>query len=400
MRLVRSRTIVLLAIAVLALAAACEADEPVAEEPVIDADDPEDDPEDEPAEEAEEEEEAPDEPEEAFYDSGDTVRYIVPTSPGGGADAIAQFLNPYWNEHIPGNPSVSIDHVSGAGGTAGSNEWWATTEDDGLQVLQGTLSSATAWLLGEEQVRYDMGEFQPVLAFSTGGMIYIHTDTGVESIEELPDHDGELIIGGRAPTASDVMHILAMEVLGVRDQVNHIWGYEGTGEQMLAFEQGEVNIDATTDNAWINNGVELEEAGLATPLVAYGIPDGEGGFERHPEIDAPTVDEAHESMYGEPPSGEAWDAFRTVMDVMSVATVVAHHPDAPQEAVDAWRAAVNEMVEETDFVEAFQRDINPSPPIHEPDELDAVTQSLADVDDEMRQWIMDFLAENYPDEVG
>lgn len=334
-----------------------------------------------------------------FY-AGESIRYIVPTAPGGGADAIAQFLNPYWREHIPGNPSVDIDYVPGAGGIAGANEFVLRVDADGLTVMQSTLSTSTAFLLGEEEVQYNMGDWNPVIAFPTSGVIYGSTDLGVESVTELLDYDGELVVGGRSPTASDIMHVLALEVLGLRDKVNHVWGYEGTGEQILAFEQGETNLDATTDTAWINNAVQFVDAGLALPLVSYGLPDGQGGFDRNPAIDAPTVDEAYEAMHGSPPSGPAWDAFVTVMDVMSVATVVVLPEGSPEEARAAFRQAVDEMVAETDFIEEATQTLNPNEPIYEEAALESARQGLTAIDEQMQSWIRQFLEDNYPNQMG
>ena len=400
----RSSRPVALCAAVALVVVACGGDEP-AEEPAEEpTEEPAEEPMEEPAEEpaAEEESSAEGEAaaEEAFYEGVD-IRYMVPTSPGGGADAIAQFLNPYWTEHLPGNPSVTVDYQPGAGGIAGANEFALRAETDGSAVMQGTLSSATAFLLGEEEVEYNMGDWNPIIAFSTSGVIYASPDTGIESVADVVDYEGDdLFIGGRAPTASDIMHILAMEVLGFRDNVDHIWGYGGTGEQLLAFEQGETNMDGTTDNAWLENGQRLQEEGLAVPILAYGTPNDEGGFDRHPQIDAPTVDEAYRDIHGEEPSGPAWEAFQTVMDVMQVATVVVLPEGAPEEARQAWRQAVDEMVNETDFVEQFTANLNPNEPIHQEERLEASREALGSIDPEVQSWIRDFLEENYPEQLG
>jgi tripartite-type tricarboxylate transporter receptor subunit TctC len=377
------------ALAIMALVAACAGDEPDDPDPA-EAEEPEE-------EEAPEEPEEPEEPAVSF--DGESIRYIIPTAPGGGADAIGQFLNPYWNEFLPGNPSVDIDYVPGAGGVAGGNEFHLRAEPDGLTVMQGTLSSATAFLLGEEEVQYDMAAWNPVVAFSTSGMMHVRTDTGIETVQDVLDYDGELVIGGRAPTASDIMHVFAMEVLGFRDKVNHVWGYEGTGEQLLAMEAGETNLDGTTDNAWLDNGVELEEAGISRPLIAYGLPDGEGGFERHPSIDAPTVDEAYEEIYGEPPSGEAWDAFVAAMNIMSVATIVALPQDADEGVYQAWRNAAVSMIEETDFVEEWMATLNPNPPMYTEEQIENAREALLGIDEAMQTWMRQFLVDNYPDQM-
>ncbi|MPZ59830.1 MAG: hypothetical protein GEU93_00765 [Propionibacteriales bacterium] len=331
-----------------------------------------------------------------FYD-GETVTILVPAAPGGGADATAQFNSPYINEFVPGNPDVQVEHDESAGGIGGGNRYFNEMSPDGYTIFLSAFTTTMPWLVGESAVQYDVAELTPIAAFPYTGMFYVHPDTGIETVEDLPEHAGELVKGGVSPISTDLMFVLALEVLGVREDMQEIWGYGGTGDTVLAFQQGETNFDATTNVVW-NQNQQMEEKGEAIPLVAFGFLQEDGTFERDPLLpDTPTVDEAHEMIYGEPPSGPAWEAFQDVMAVIHVAHSMTMHPDAPPDAVATLRSGLSDAIENSDYVEGWQ-ELSPAEPIYEPEALDQAQQTVQDIPDESVEWIQNFVQENYPDE--
>jgi hypothetical protein len=52
-----------------------------------------------------------------FY-KGKTVRIIVGFSAGGGYDAYSRVIGRHLHKHIPGNPTVLVDNMAGAGSTS------------------------------------------------------------------------------------------------------------------------------------------------------------------------------------------------------------------------------------------------------------------------------------------
>jgi hypothetical protein len=382
----RFRWLVLVMCLALAVAA-CAADEPdVAEDPDV-GEDPED--------EVDEPEAAVD-PE--FY-AGETITILVPAAPGGGADRTAQFNAPYFQEYIPGNPSVAVEHDTAAGGIAAGNRYFNAMEPDGYTVFLSAFTTTIPWLVGEAEVEYDVAALDIIAAFPFTGLLYVDPDTGITSVEDLPEHADQLIKGGVSPTSTDIMGVLALEVLGVREDIQEIWGYGGTGDHVLAFQQGETNFDATTNAVWYGNQW-MEEDGDAIPIVAYGFLQDDGTFARDPLVpDVPTVDEAHEILYGEPPSGEAWEAFQNVMSVIHVAHSLAMHPDAPPEALATIRAGIIEAIEEGDYVEQWL-EASPAEPFYTEEDIEMSQEAIRAVPDDFVDWIQNWLEENYPDEFG
>ena len=54
----------------------------------------------------------------AEFFKGKSIEFIVPAATGGGFDAYARAAAPYLKKHMPGNPTINIANMPGAGGIA------------------------------------------------------------------------------------------------------------------------------------------------------------------------------------------------------------------------------------------------------------------------------------------
>src|SRR5688572_4186130 len=68
-----------------------------------------------------------------FY-KGKQIRIIVPSAPGGGFDLYARYVGRHLGRHIPGNPSVVVQNMPGAGGLAATNHVHTRASRDGLTL--------------------------------------------------------------------------------------------------------------------------------------------------------------------------------------------------------------------------------------------------------------------------
>ncbi|MBI2363683.1 MAG: hypothetical protein HYV01_01590, partial [Deltaproteobacteria bacterium] len=51
---------------------------------------------------------------EEFY-KGKTIRFVVGFAPGGGYDLAARTVGRHMGKHIPGNPTIVVENMTGAG---------------------------------------------------------------------------------------------------------------------------------------------------------------------------------------------------------------------------------------------------------------------------------------------
>jgi len=71
--------------------------------------------------------------EENFY-QGKTLRFVVGFSPGGGFDAFTRLIGRHIAKHIPGNPTVVVENMTGAGSLVAANYIYNKAKPDGLTV--------------------------------------------------------------------------------------------------------------------------------------------------------------------------------------------------------------------------------------------------------------------------
>src|SRR5678815_6121500 len=74
-----------------------------------------------------------------FYE-GKTIRIIVGFSPGGGYDALARMLSRHMPKYIPGQPTILVENMTGAGSLLAANHVYKVAKPDGLTMGHFSLS--------------------------------------------------------------------------------------------------------------------------------------------------------------------------------------------------------------------------------------------------------------------
>ena len=89
-----------------------------------------------------------------FY-KGKTVALVVGSSTGGGYDTMARAVARFIGKHIPGNPTVVVRNMPGAGGITALNYVANTAERDGSVLALVQNNTPLEPLFGTKQARYD-----------------------------------------------------------------------------------------------------------------------------------------------------------------------------------------------------------------------------------------------------
>ncbi|MEX2598582.1 MAG: hypothetical protein WD533_02890, partial [Dehalococcoidia bacterium] len=87
--------------------------------------------------------------------SGRTIRFVIGFSPGGGYDIQARILSQILPQYLPGNPTMVVENLPGAGGLRGKQTAF-TADPDGLTI--GIMHSryAMAQIVGEPVDGWDL----------------------------------------------------------------------------------------------------------------------------------------------------------------------------------------------------------------------------------------------------
>ena len=86
---------------------------------------------------------------------GRKISVYVSTGPGGGYDAYGRMIARHLGRHLPGNPTVVVENMPGAGGRNVANFLYNVAAKDGTAIA--TMQHTTVYdaLFGETGVHYD-----------------------------------------------------------------------------------------------------------------------------------------------------------------------------------------------------------------------------------------------------
>jgi tripartite-type tricarboxylate transporter receptor subunit TctC len=175
----------------------------------------------------------------SFYE-GKTVRLIVGFAPGGGFDTYARVLSRHMGRHIPGNPTIVVENMTGAGSLISANHLYRVAKPDGLTIghFNGALFLGQA--LGQPGIEFDARKFELIGApIKEDSVCALTRASGITSIEKWMAAKTPVKLGGVAPGGTPDANARILKVaLGLPIQL--VSGYKGTAEIRLAVSSGEV----------------------------------------------------------------------------------------------------------------------------------------------------------------
>jgi tripartite-type tricarboxylate transporter receptor subunit TctC len=174
-----------------------------------------------------------------FYE-GKTIRLIVGFSAGGGFDLYARTIARHMGKHIPGNPSIIVENMTGAGSLISANYVYKIAKPDGLTIGHFNATLFLNQVLEQPGIEFDARKFEFIGAAVTEDSAYAFTKaSGITSIEKWMGSKTPVKMGGSAlGTTPDNLIRIAKGVLGLPTQF--ITGYKGTADIRLAAESGEI----------------------------------------------------------------------------------------------------------------------------------------------------------------
>jgi tripartite-type tricarboxylate transporter receptor subunit TctC len=209
-----------------------------------------------------------------FY-QGKTVRIIVGFAAGGGYDTYGRLVARFLGKHIPGNPTVIVENMPGAGSLLAANTVYKTSAKDGTIIAHFIGGMITQKVIVENPAV----EFDPEKYNWLGGptpdtaACAVRKESGFTSLNEA--RTKELVLGGTAPgsTTDDIPNTL--KAIGLN--IKMVDGYDGTSRIRLAADSGEVMGGCW---GWESISVTWKDA-LASGDVKVLA---QGGPRPHPEL--------------------------------------------------------------------------------------------------------------------
>jgi tripartite-type tricarboxylate transporter receptor subunit TctC len=181
-----------------------------------------------------------------FYE-GKAIRIIVGTSPGGGYDTYTRLIARHFGKYIPGNPTVIVDNMPGAGGLVSANHLFKVAKPDGLTVGHFVGGQFLQQLLDKPGIEFDALKFEYIGVPAQDNFVFsVAKKTGITSVEQWLASKTAVKFGAIAAGDGTYDTPKVAEVaLGLPIQV--VSGYKGTAPIRLAFNSGEID---GLSNSW------------------------------------------------------------------------------------------------------------------------------------------------------
>jgi tripartite-type tricarboxylate transporter receptor subunit TctC len=173
---------------------------------------------------------------EDFY-KGKTISLLIGYSVGGGYDAYARLLARHFGKHLPGNPNVVPQNMSGAGSLKAANYLYSVAPKDGSVIGTFSRSQGIAPLL--DKAEFDSTKFTWLGSVTDEVSLCVtRHDAPVKTFSELLVTPATFGSEG-AGSDPNIFALLYRNVFGAKIKI--VTGYPGTNEIQLATERGEVD---------------------------------------------------------------------------------------------------------------------------------------------------------------
>jgi tripartite-type tricarboxylate transporter receptor subunit TctC len=267
-----------------------------------------------------------------------TIRVIVGGSPGGGFDVYTRALARHMPKHIPGNPTMVVESMTGAATRIAAKYIHSSAKPDGLTlgIFNGYLILGR--VLGTQGIDFDVRKYEFIgVPVKDNVVCALHKASGVTNLQQWAAAKTPVKIGALGPgnSTGDVPRILkaALDL-----PIQLVEGYKGTADVRLAADAGEVG-----GGCWAWESVKVTWAsGLQSGDVNVIIQATGKAL-----TDLPKVPVAFEVAKTE----EARQLIKAgSVDVSSITRLYATTPGTPKERVRILRKAFVDTLKDPEFL--------------------------------------------------
>ncbi|MBM3608212.1 MAG: hypothetical protein FJX29_07140 [Alphaproteobacteria bacterium] len=270
-----------------------------------------------------------------FY-RGKTVTMIVSSSPGGGYDLLSRTVTRHLGKHIPGNPSVVVRNMPGAGGIVTGNHLYSAAARDG-SVIGGVQNNVPFEpLFGTTQAKYDPNKLNWLGTPSVEiGLLFVWHNSKFRNFDDV--RTMEMTAGASGMNSAPAFYSRVMnELLGAKIKI--IAGYPGQNEAYLAIEKGELDTYGVTFwSSLVSTKKHWLDKNQIRILLQYG-----------PEKEAALPDVPYGPDLTKSPEDRA--LFEAAYGPLSMGRPFLAPPDLPADRLKTLRAAFMATFKDADFI--------------------------------------------------
>ena len=281
----------------------------------------------------------------SFY-QGKTVTIIQGRDPGGTGDLRTKAVAMFVQKYLPGNPTVIMEYMPGAGGRKAAHHLFRVAKPDGLTIGNPSIGMISSAVLGESGVQYDIDKFSYLGSpYSTYHAVFVsRKEAGFNTIEKLQAATGIRIGAQSVGFVTYNEGRLFAYVLGLKDP-RFVAAYGGA-EIDPALLRGEIDARATgADTVSQRNRDWLEKGTIVDFHAILEVPKGEKNpdFPKVPEIESFAKSELERKVVN------MARAFRIA------GTPFVLPPGTPKDRVEIVQAAFRKAFQDPEFFREYKK---------------------------------------------
>ena len=274
-----------------------------------------------------------------------TITVILGGPPAGSADLRTRAVINILRKHIPGNPTILIQHMGGGGGRQAANHVYKVAKPDGLTIGSMGAALVTNAILGEPGVQYDIDKLI-YLGTPDSAQHYLfitHGDAGLNSLEKLRAASNVRIAAQSVGHPIYITGRVFAYLLGLKEP-KFVVGFTGP-EIDVALAQREADSRVSTGDSLIRRNRDWLDKGLVDVHASIEIPKGE----RHPRF-------AHVPELG---SFAKSDRERKMVEMFRAFRIAGQNfflpPGVPRDRVQILADAMRKTLSDPEFLKEYQK---------------------------------------------
>ena len=319
-----------------------------------------------------------------FY-AGKRLTVIVGVDAGGTIDTLARAFAVQLRKHIPGNPTIVVQNMPGAGSTIATNYVYERAAPDGLTILYNSWDPL-AQALGDQLLRARYDQFEYLGGTGDIRVNYARTDTvpgGIKAPRDIVKADN-VILG--ALNKTDISGLLPQaRAPGARRQAPH--------DRRLSRRPGRLSGDAARRGPVpFHQHLDLPQPQRRLRQVRRrhrhrlsGGVDRNGGYEKSRYVtEMPAFPDLYKEVHGRLPAGPDWDALNWLTNQTGEMTYVGFAPrGTPPAALAALRAGLRGRLQRSRIRQRRDQAQRRAVHLRQVPRGQAIFRSLADVTPEV-----------------
>lgn len=270
-----------------------------------------------------------------FY-KGKVMNFLVGFGPGGGYDRYARTVSRGLGRHIPGNPKIIPQFMTGGGSLRMANYLANVAPKDGSYMGIHSPVLPVDQLIRGKGFKFDVRNFTYLGRLATQNhVMMVRADHGIKTLDDVRKKQMTVSSTGHS-SPTYILPTIMNSALGTRFKV--ITGYAGSAAGRFAMESGEVMGLTSGWISWKANWPDKIKSKFMLPLVEFAL------------VRSPDLDPSVPLMSDLARSKEDRELLEFIAAPLETGRTIALPPGVPKDRVKALRRAFDAMVKDPRFL--------------------------------------------------